>query len=116
MLYKVNRLMSRVSLHSASFQVKMEFKNQNFPQVQNVTANRKCSLTDAMLAPLAAAETFNAVQELFGSSGVVLSRDEDSIHAELSTQQGHRPFVLCVAVCGLAFLAPPVCPEEPRRD
>ncbi|XP_062848451.1 gasdermin Eb [Trichomycterus rosablanca] len=76
--------------------------------VQNVTGNRKCSVKEGALARLAGDEAYDGARRLFASSGVTLRRDGDSIQAHVDSQQGHQPLILCVAICGLASLAPPV--------
>ncbi|XP_017327120.1 gasdermin Eb [Ictalurus punctatus] len=75
--------------------------------VQNVMENKECFLKDSTLAPLAEKDTYSKVQELFGSSSVMLSKEEDLIKAQISSQQGHSPLILCIAIFGLASLASP---------
>ncbi|XP_026855871.2 gasdermin Eb [Electrophorus electricus] len=74
--------------------------------VQHVVENKKCSLKDSTLAILGDENRYSQVVKLFGSSDVVLSKEEDSVSAQLGSQQGHMPHVLCIAICALASLAP----------
>ncbi|XP_076826819.1 gasdermin Eb isoform X2 [Brachyhypopomus gauderio] len=76
--------------------------------VQHVVENRKCSLEDTRLAVLGDEDMYHKVVELFGCSNVVLSKEEDSISARVTSQQGHMPLILCIAISALASLAPPV--------
>ncbi|XP_026795440.3 gasdermin Eb [Pangasianodon hypophthalmus] len=75
--------------------------------VQNFMGNKECSMKDSTLAPLAEKDTYSKVQELFGSSSVTLSKEEDLIQAQISSQEGHFPLILCIAIFGLASLVPP---------
>ncbi|KAF7708494.1 gasdermin Eb [Silurus meridionalis] len=75
--------------------------------VQNVMENKECSLKDSMLAPVAEKDTYSKVQELFGSSDVVLSKEEDVIQAQISSQGGRFSLILCIAIFGLASLVSP---------
>ncbi|MCJ8728719.1 hypothetical protein PDJAM_G00007570 [Pangasius djambal] len=75
--------------------------------VQNFMGNKECSLKDSTLAPLAEKDTYSKVQDLFRSSNVILSKEEDLIQAQISSQEGHFPLILCIAIFGLASLVPP---------
>ncbi|KAI5618253.1 gasdermin Eb, partial [Silurus asotus] len=71
--------------------------------VQNVMENKECSLKDSTLAVVAEKDTYSKVQELFGSSDVVLYKEEDVIQAQISGQGG-LSLILCIAIFGLASL------------
>ncbi|XP_072535521.1 gasdermin Eb isoform X2 [Salminus brasiliensis] len=75
--------------------------------VQNVLGNEKSSLKDRSLAVLAKEDTYSRVKELFGSSNITLSKKDDSVCAEIRSQQEHTPLLLCIAICGLASLVTP---------
>ncbi|GAA6083380.1 gasdermin Eb [Tachysurus ichikawai] len=73
--------------------------------VQNVLGNTECSLKDSTLAPLIEKDTYSKVQELFGSSNVLLSKEEELIQVQISNQQEDVSLILCIAIFGLASLS-----------
>ncbi|XP_056618547.1 gasdermin Eb [Triplophysa dalaica] len=75
--------------------------------VQNMALNRKSSLKDDPLAVLADKKVFEKIRELFGSCKVTLRKEKDSLITEISNPQDRRPLMLCIAVKGLACIAPP---------
>ncbi|XP_066538603.1 gasdermin Eb [Hoplias malabaricus] len=76
--------------------------------VQNMLENRSSSLKDSSLSVLTEEGTYSKVKELFGSSSITLCKEEDSVHAEISSQQGHVTLILCIAIRGLSSLLKPV--------
>ncbi|XP_053349574.1 gasdermin Eb [Clarias gariepinus] len=75
--------------------------------IQNLMGNKDCSLKDSTLAVFAEEDTYSKVQVLFGFFSVILSKEEDSIQAQISTQKWHIPIILCIAIFSLASLVPP---------
>lgn len=75
--------------------------------VQNMALNRKSSLKDDALTVLADKKVFEKIRELFGSCKVTLRKEKDSLITEISNPQDRRPLMLCIAVKGLACIAPP---------
>uniref|UniRef100_A0A3B1KDK0 Gasdermin Eb n=1 Tax=Astyanax mexicanus TaxID=7994 RepID=A0A3B1KDK0_ASTMX len=75
--------------------------------VQNVVGNKTCSLKDRSVSALAEEKTFSRVKALFDSSNITLCKEEDAVRAEIRSQQGHAPLILCIAIRGLACLATP---------
>lgn len=69
--------------------------------------NKECSLKDSALAPLAENDTYSKVQELFASSNVLLSKEEELIQVEINSQQQHIPLNLCIAIFSLTSLSTP---------
>lgn len=67
--------------------------------------NKQCSLKDSTLTPLAEEDTYSQVQELFGAFNVMLSKEEDLIQAQISSQHRNLPLILSIAIFGLASLA-----------
>lgn len=71
--------------------------------------NKECSLKDSTLSLLAETNTYSKVQELLRSSNVMLTKEKDLIQAQISSQHGHVPLILIIAIFGLASLA---CPAD----
>ncbi|KAK7147736.1 hypothetical protein R3I94_010303 [Phoxinus phoxinus] len=76
--------------------------------VQNMSLNKKSSWKDAALAVLADEEAFKKITALFASCNVTLLKEKDSLVTKISNPQDRLPLMLCIAVKGLASLAPPV--------
>ncbi|XP_077065267.1 gasdermin Eb isoform X1 [Siphateles boraxobius] len=76
--------------------------------VQNLSLNKKSSWKDAALAVLADEEVFKKTTALFASCNVTLLKEKDSLVTKISNPQDRLPLMLCIAVKGLASLAPPV--------
>ncbi|XP_067305187.1 gasdermin Eb [Pseudorasbora parva] len=76
--------------------------------VQNMASRKKSSWNDAALAVLANEEVFKKITALFASCNVTLLKEKDSLVTKISNPQDPLPLMLCIAVKGLASLAPPV--------
>ncbi|XP_052003395.1 gasdermin-E-like [Xyrauchen texanus] len=74
--------------------------------VQNVASNKNTSLKDEGMAVLADEKVFKKVTELFGCCNVTLRKEKDSLVTEISKMQDCLPLMLCIAVKGLASIAP----------
>lgn len=70
--------------------------------------NKKSSWKVAALAVLADEEVFRRITALFASCNVTLLKEKDSLVTKISNPQDRLPLMLCIAVKGLASLAPPV--------
>nr|XP_043889852.1 gasdermin Eb isoform X1 [Solea senegalensis] len=57
-------------------------------------------------ADLLTEDVYEQAAHLFASSNVSLGRDGDTVRTEINPEPGHLPLVLCIAVRGLASLAP----------
>ncbi|XP_056237123.1 gasdermin Eb [Seriola aureovittata] len=73
--------------------------------VQSISGNGKCPLSSARLTALTG-DIYENAEHLFASSNVSLKRDGDTVRAEINQGPGNLPLVLCIAVRGLASLAP----------
>lgn len=76
--------------------------------VQNMALNEKSSLKDAALDVLADEEVFKNITSLFNSCNVMLLKDDNSLITKISNPEDRLPLMLCIAVKGLASLAPHV--------
>lgn len=76
--------------------------------VQNMASSKKSSWKDAALAVLANEKVFKKIIALFASCNVTLLKEKDSLVTKISNPQDRLPLMLCIAVKGLASLAPPV--------
>uniref|UniRef100_A0A8C2K403 Gasdermin Eb n=1 Tax=Cyprinus carpio TaxID=7962 RepID=A0A8C2K403_CYPCA len=76
--------------------------------VKNMTLNKKSSLKDPALAALTDEKVFKKITSLFASCNVTLLKEKDSLVTKISDPEDRSPLMLCIAVQGLASLAPPV--------
>nr|UTP59128.1 gasdermin-E-like protein [Ctenopharyngodon idella] len=76
--------------------------------VQNLASNKKSSSKDAALAVLADEKGFKKITALFASCNMTLLKEKDSLVTKISNSQDRLPLMLCIAIKGLASLAPPV--------
>ncbi|XP_052474814.1 gasdermin-E-like isoform X2 [Carassius gibelio] len=75
--------------------------------VQNMTLNKKSYLKDPALAALTDEKVFKKITSLFASCNVTLLKEKDSLVTKISKPEDRSPLMLCIAVRGLASLAPP---------
>lgn len=73
-----------------------------------MTLNKKSSLKDPALAALTDEKVFKKITSLFASCNVTLLKEKDSLVTKISDPEDRSPLMLCIAVQGLASLAPPV--------